>query len=92
MMDIEATIRPWGLTGEAVARSPRSPQEDLRRRQEEHLERVRRNTRHGGMFEAPDPNKCAHNACSSCVGTGIKSDGTMCVHFISCPCPSCSFH
>ena len=33
--------------------------------------------------------KCLHEQCPCCKGTGIKNDGTMCVHMISCPCPKC---
>jgi hypothetical protein len=33
---------------------------------------------------------CMHDACPSCIGTGIKIDGSPCVHMISCPCPKCS--
>jgi hypothetical protein len=56
-------------------------QEDLKRRQAEHLDKVRR--RH-------DDRPCLHNGCSECHGTGIRSDGTGCIHMISCPCPKCS--
>lgn len=34
--------------------------------------------------------KCLHLSCSQCKGTGIKSDGSSCIHMISCPCPKCS--
>lgn len=33
---------------------------------------------------------CLHKSCSSCKGTGRKSNGELCVHMISCSCPSCS--
>ena len=33
---------------------------------------------------------CLHNSCTSCHGTGVKLDGTACVHGISCPCSKCS--
>lgn len=33
---------------------------------------------------------CAHMSCSECHGTGIKANGSMCVHMISCPCRRCS--
>jgi hypothetical protein len=33
---------------------------------------------------------CKHDNCSVCHGTGIRKDGTSCVHMISCPCPKCS--
>jgi len=34
--------------------------------------------------------QCLHQQCSSCRGTGIKKDKSVCVHMISCPCPKCS--
>jgi hypothetical protein len=33
---------------------------------------------------------CKHDNCLECNGTGIKVDGTSCVHFISCNCPICT--
>lgn len=58
------------------------PDEDLRRRQEDHLNQVRRRTR-------TRPSDCLHNRCISCVGTGIKKNGDRCIHFLSCPCGRC---
>lgn len=58
-----------------------SYENDLRRRQREHLEKVRKNR----------PWKpCRHDGCSECCGTGIKHDGTTCIHMIHCDCPRCS--
>ncbi len=35
--------------------------------------------------------KCLHDACEECHGTGIKKkDGSPCVHMISCRCKKCS--
>lgn len=34
--------------------------------------------------------KCLHEQCAECQGTGRKKDGSACVHMISCPCPKCS--
>ena len=53
----------------------------LKRRQEEHLRGIR-----GGEYWQP----CMHDQCSSCHGTGVKLDGTACIHGISCPCLKCS--
>jgi hypothetical protein len=66
---------------------------ELKRRQDEHLERVRKNTqpygnRNQGHQQAWRP--CMHDQCSSCYGTGMKFDGSPCIHMISCPCPKCS--
>jgi hypothetical protein len=55
---------------------------ELRRRQEEHLKKVNS----GGHAWQP----CAHDNCNECHGTGVKVDGSRCVHMISCPCPKCS--
>lgn len=35
-------------------------------------------------------NKCAHANCPKCHGTGHKQNGEICVHMISCMCPSCN--
>ena len=58
-------------------------EKDLKRRQKEHLYKI---------FNNKDANwrPCLHDACTSCLGTGIKHDGSTCIHFISCPCPKCS--
>lgn len=65
---------------ESITVDRESYERDLKRRQEEHLKNVR------------DWNwqPCLHDACPECVGTGIRRDGTPCVHSISCPCPKCS--
>lgn len=49
---------------------------------------------YGNMIVTTNPfaeQKCLHDTCPSCNGTGVKRDGTMCIHGISCPCPKCSF-
>ena len=60
-------------------------EEELRRKQEEHLKKVagRQNT---NIAWQP----CMHNECSQCHGTGVKLDGSKCIHHISCPCPKCT--
>lgn len=38
-----------------------------------------------------DKQECLHKSCDECGGTGRKkSDGTTCVHYISCPCERCT--
>jgi len=61
-------------------------EEELKRIQEEHLRNVSRNLGYGDENWQP----CLHDQCPSCHGTGVKSDGSMCVHCISCPCPKCT--
>ncbi len=40
-----------------------------------------------------DPEKCLHQTCQECHGTGRKKDGSACIHMISCPCKGCNrFH
>lgn len=34
--------------------------------------------------------RCFNAECSQCKGTGIKLDGSACIHYIACPCPRCS--
>ena len=58
-------------------------EEDLKRRQAEHLRQVR-----GNRDRNWSP--CAHNQCMQCHGTGIKLDGTYCIHSLYCSCPNCS--
>ena len=58
---------------------------DLRRRQKKHLEQVKQIK---DLYWRP----CLHDQCPDCVGTGIKKDGSICVHNISCPCPKCTLY
>ena len=54
-------------------------------RQREHLRRVQEN------FGVPyNPEDCMHNHCTECVGTGVRTDGSPCIHGISCPCARCT--
>jgi hypothetical protein len=39
-----------------------------------------------------DPIPCIHDTCELCFGTGLKRDGTPCIHYIACPCPRCTIH
>jgi hypothetical protein len=57
-------------------------EQDLKRRQNEHLD---------GIQNHPW-RPCLHDGCSECVGTGVRRDGSICVHNISCPCPKCSIY
>jgi hypothetical protein len=34
---------------------------------------------------------CLNDDCLSCFGTGVKDDGSICVHYIVCKCPKCSY-
>ena len=57
-------------------------EDELRRIQDEHLKNVRIN----GRQSQP----CLHDGCQECHGTGIKSNGSTCIHYLSCSCPKCS--
>ena len=46
----------------------------------EHIWRYRRLTFSG----------CLHDGCPDCHGTGRKEDGSICIHYLSCPCPKCT--
>ena len=61
----------------------KSYEEDLKRRQDQHLRNIQ---------QANDRNwrPCMHDQCQQCHGTGIKYDGSSCIHMISCPCPKCT--
>lgn len=54
----------------------------VRKRQIEHLERV---ASRGCVNQLP----CRHDECRQCHGTGVKLDGNVCVHMISCNCGKC---
>jgi len=58
-------------------------EKDLAERQQQHLQNILGNKE--GNWRP-----CMHDQCTSCHGTGIKHDGSMCVHCISCPCPKCT--
>lgn len=66
--------------------SRRQYEEDLRQRQREHLDQIPSSYPGDHIPWRP----CLHDGCPECVGTGIKKDGSMCVHHMSCPCPKCS--
>lgn len=59
-------------------------EEDLRRRQKEHLNNV------PNFINRDNWRPCMHDACPECLGTGIKINGSTCIHMISCPCPKCT--
>ena len=58
-------------------------EDDLQRRQKEHLDNVYRNQNRNWR-------PCLHDSCPDCLGTGVRRDGGMCIHGISCPCPKCT--
>ena len=43
-----------------------------------------------GFIGRISPSKCLHKLCSQCHGNGVKQNGEICVHFISCNCPLCT--
>ena len=65
-------------------------EEDLRRRQKEHLDRVHENLSHQGRGFNPQWQPCMHDQCTECHGTGVRVNGGSCVHCLSCPCPRCT--
>lgn len=58
-------------------------EDDLKRRQKEHLDRI--NNQFNNNWRP-----CMHDQCTQCHGTGIKWDGSACIHHINCLCPKCS--
>ena len=59
-------------------------EDNLKQRQEQHLQRIR--DQQENRFWKP----CAHDSCPSCIGTGIKVNGEICVHHLYCSCPKCT--
>lgn len=59
-------------------------EKDLKKRQKQHLKNVRR----GLQNEHWQP--CIHDSCVQCVGTGIRIDGSPCIHMMHCSCPKCN--
>lgn len=57
-------------------------EDDLAKRQEEHLKRVR-----GIKDQFWKP--CYHDNCTQCHGTFVKLDGSRCIHMLYCDCPKC---
>ena len=53
---------------------------DIGEMQRQHLERV------NNYRWQP----CLHDQCGECHGTGVRLDGSVCIHMISCPCPKCT--
>lgn len=60
-------------------------EDKLREKQRQHLDNI--TIRKNQQWKP-----CLHDGCTECIGTGIKKDGSPCVHMISCTCPKCSFH
>lgn len=58
-------------------------EKELKERQERHMSNI-------GIQNDINWRACMHDQCTECHGTGIKSDGAVCVHYISCPCPKCT--
>lgn len=58
-------------------------EKDLKEKRAEHLKNINKR-------KNPYWSPCLHNDCTLCYGTGKKADGSMCIHFISCPCPKCT--
>jgi len=70
-------------------------EQDLKEKQKNHIEGIKKNQHLlNSEKNIQIPNviwrPCLHDTCSSCFGTGMKSDGSMCVHYISCTCPKCA--
>jgi hypothetical protein len=76
-------VKDNDLNGFSIYNNPTRDiyEERIKRIQQDHLRRV-------GQNQPFQP--CLHDGCSECHGTGVKLDGSPCIHFISCPCPKCS--
>lgn len=58
-------------------------EEDLARKQRDHLSQVQ-------SHKDANWRPCMHDSCPECHGTGVRLNGSPCVHNISCPCPKCT--
>ena len=58
-------------------------EQELKERQERHLSNIQ------GLNDT-NWRPCMHDQCQECHGTGIKANGSSCIHGISCPCPKCT--
>lgn len=76
-------MRRWNEFMNITCTSQQDYERDLAERQRKHLERV-------GQLFGQTWQPCMHDSCPDCVGTGVKHDGSVCIHGISCPCPKCS--
>lgn len=38
------------------------------------------------MLDEGEWPQCLHSRCDDCKGSGVKKDGQMCIHSISCQC------
>ena len=58
---------------------------DLKKRQKQHLKNVKKYLNQNDSWSP-----CAHDSCTSCHGTGIRYDGSACIHNLYCSCTKCS--
>ena len=74
----------WADSSYSNDRTTRDKYEtNLIERQRQHLRDVR------ARMQA-DWQPCLHDQCPECMGTGVKKDGSTCIHMISCQCPKCT--
>lgn len=63
----------------------------LKERQDEHYKRITDYREWGTVKPFKRPfQPCMHDSCIECCGTGIRIDGSLCIHMISCNCPKCT--
>ena len=43
-----------------------------------------------GVDFSKEVDSCLHKNCPECHGSGVKLNGEICIHMISCPCPRCT--
>ena len=66
------------------------PPIDRERYERELAEIKRKHLEAVGQARVSDWQPCLHDGCPECHGTGVRLDGSSCVHMISCPCPKCT--
>ena len=82
---IEEAIKRANERGSTERASRATTDDELRRRQREHLERMHVGWSRGRTREID----CLHNQCTSCWGTMVKANGEPCIHMITCGCARC---
>lgn len=64
------------------------PEDDFEERRHTHMAQLTELRK----YRKSQEQACLHLTCPNCFGTGTRSDGSPCVHMMSCSCPRCTPH